>query len=157
MERLNRSKSLQWRHNGRDSVSNHQPHHCLLNRLFRHTSKETSFEKLRITGLCVCVCVGGGGGDSPATGEFPAQMASNAENVSIWWRHHVHWNHSALSISHGIFSPKNSEKMTHISVFIMSSMSEQRVSFLSFVLCSMSCCIYPKLNMTSLVSFSFSC
>ena len=22
-------------------------------------------------------------------GEFPAQMASNAENVSIWWRHHV--------------------------------------------------------------------
>ena len=22
------------------------------------------------------------------TSEFPAQMASNAENVSIWWRHH---------------------------------------------------------------------
>ena len=21
-------------------------------------------------------------------GEFPAQMASNADNVSIWWRHH---------------------------------------------------------------------
>ena len=36
----------------------------------------------------VCVCVGGGGGgggggDSPVTGEFPAQKASNAENVSI--------------------------------------------------------------------------
>ena len=27
-------------------------------------------------------------GNSPGTGEFPAQMASNAENVSIWWRHH---------------------------------------------------------------------
>ena len=26
------------------------------------------------------------------TGEFPAQRASNAENVSIWWRHHVHAN-----------------------------------------------------------------
>ena len=26
--------------------------------------------------------------NSPGTGEFPAQMASNAENVSIWWRHH---------------------------------------------------------------------
>ena len=25
----------------------------------------------------------------PGTGEFPAQMASYAENVSIWWRHHV--------------------------------------------------------------------
>ena len=23
------------------------------------------------------------------TGEFPAQRASNAENVAIWWRHHV--------------------------------------------------------------------
>ena len=40
--------------------------------------KETS--KLRVTGLFV--------GNSPVTGEFPAQMASNAENVSIWWRHH---------------------------------------------------------------------
>ena len=32
-------------------------------------------------------------GNSPVTGEFPAQNASNAENVSIWWRHHelMHW------------------------------------------------------------------
>ena len=51
--------TLQWRHDGRDSVSNHQLRHCLLNRL-----------------------------SSPVTGEFPAQMASNAENVPIWWRHH---------------------------------------------------------------------
>ena len=27
--------------------------------------------------------------NSPVTGEFPTQRASNAENVSIWWRHHV--------------------------------------------------------------------
>ena len=26
------SFQLQWRHNGHDSISNHQPHHCLLNR-----------------------------------------------------------------------------------------------------------------------------
>ena len=32
--------ALQWRHNGRDSVSNHQPHGCLLNRLFRRRSKK---------------------------------------------------------------------------------------------------------------------
>ena len=25
----------------------------------------------------------------PVTCEFPTQMASNAENVSIWWCHHV--------------------------------------------------------------------
>ena len=28
-------------------------------------------------------------GNSPVTGEFPAQSACNAENVSIWWRHHA--------------------------------------------------------------------
>ena len=39
-------------------------------------------------------------GNSPGTGEFPAQLASNAENVSIWWRHHVYsmkqhcWNNT---------------------------------------------------------------
>ena len=31
-------------------------------------------------------------GNSPVTGEFPAQRASDAENVSIWWRHHVSFN-----------------------------------------------------------------
>ena len=44
------SITLQWRHNGRDSVSNQQPHGCLLIRLFRRRSKKTS--KLRVTGLC---------------------------------------------------------------------------------------------------------
>ena len=33
---------LQWRHNGRASISNYQPHDCLLNRLFRRRSKKTS-------------------------------------------------------------------------------------------------------------------
>ena len=32
--------SLRWRHNGRDGDSNHQPHDCLLNRLFRRRSKK---------------------------------------------------------------------------------------------------------------------
>ena len=71
--------ALQWRHNERDGISDHQPHDCLLNRLFRHKSKKTS--KLRVTGLCA--------GNSPETVEFPAQRASNGENVSIWWRNHV--------------------------------------------------------------------
>ena len=34
------SVTLQWRHTGRDSVSNHQPHDCLLNRIFRRRSKK---------------------------------------------------------------------------------------------------------------------
>ena len=37
-------------------------------------------QKLRVTGLCE--------GNSPVAGEFPTQSDSNAENVSIWWRHH---------------------------------------------------------------------
>ena len=41
--------SLLWRFNGREGVSNHQPHDCLLNRLFRHRSKKTA--KLCVTGL----------------------------------------------------------------------------------------------------------
>ena len=70
--------SLRWCHDEHDGVSNHQPHDCFLNRLFKHRSKKTS--KPRVTCLCE--------GNSPVTGEFPAQRASNAENVSIWWRHH---------------------------------------------------------------------
>ena len=71
--------SLKWRHNGHDSVSNHQPRDCLLNRLFRCRSKKTS--KLRVTGLCAR--------NSPVPDECPAQMANNTETVSIWWRHYV--------------------------------------------------------------------
>ena len=46
---LNVISALQSRHNGRDGVSNHQPHDCLLTSLFRRRSKKTS--KLRVTGF----------------------------------------------------------------------------------------------------------
>ena len=71
-------QTLEWRHNKSDYVSNHRRLDCLLNRLFRCKSKKTS--KLRVTGLWE--------GNSPVTGEFPSQRASNTENVSIWLRHH---------------------------------------------------------------------
>ena len=61
--------SLQWRHSERDGVSNLQLHDCLIQRLFRCRSKKTP--KLRIADLCK--------GNSPVTGEFPAQRASNAQ------------------------------------------------------------------------------
>ena len=51
----------------------------LFSQPFMRRSKKTS--KLRVTGHCV--------GNSPVSGEFLAQTASNAENVSIWWRHHI--------------------------------------------------------------------
>ena len=71
--------SLHWRYNERDDISNDQPHDSLLNILFRCRSRKTS--KIRVAGLCA--------GNSPVTGEFPTQRASNTENVSIWWCHHA--------------------------------------------------------------------
>ena len=73
---LSKRLPLQWRHNGRDGVSNHQRLDCLFNRLFRRRSKKTS--KLHVTGLCE--------GHSLVTGEFPSQRASNAKML-IWWCH----------------------------------------------------------------------
>ena len=37
-----KTNPLQWRHNERVGVSNHQPHDCLLSRLFKCRSKKTS-------------------------------------------------------------------------------------------------------------------
>ena len=70
---------LQWHHNERNGISNHQPHDFLLNCLLRHRSKKTS--KLCVTGLCEV--------NWPVTGEFLLQRASNVENVSNWWHHHA--------------------------------------------------------------------
>ena len=52
---------------------------CLPNLLLRRRSNKTP--TLHVTGLCE--------GNPPVTGGFPLQNASNAENVSIWWRHHA--------------------------------------------------------------------
>ena len=67
---VERADPLQWCHNGRDCVSNHQPHDCLLNRIFRRRSKKSS--KFHVTDLSV-----------------GNQWASNVENVSIWRCHHA--------------------------------------------------------------------
>ena len=76
---------LQWRHNERDGVSNHQPHDCLLNRLFRRRSNQRKHQ----SSSSLAFVRGIHRWPSPVTGEFPAQKASNAEKVSIWWHHHA--------------------------------------------------------------------
>ena len=65
--------TLQWRHNDHDSVSNHQPQGCLLNRLFRRRSKKTS--KLRVT-MVTGLCVGNSPGpvNSPHKGPVTRKM-----------------------------------------------------------------------------------
>ena len=64
--------ALQWRHNERDGVSNHRSSVC--------SGADQRKHQFRVTGLCE--------GNLPVTGGFPSQRASDAENVSIWWRHH---------------------------------------------------------------------
>ena len=113
------ASTSRWRHNGRDSVSNHKPHHCLLNCLFRRRSKKTS--QLRDTGRCVgkspwpvnsphkwpvtrkCFHLMTSSwrktsrrritpplrGNPSVTRGFPTQEASNTDKVSMPWRYHV--------------------------------------------------------------------
>ena len=103
-------RSLRWHHNGRDSVSNHQPRDCLLSRLFRRRSKKKL--KLRVTGLCA--------GNSPGAGKFSTQMASSAENVSIWRRHHeskdpgARLNISSYQYSYSIYKDNTVFKPSYI-------------------------------------------
>ena len=105
--RLFMGVTLQWSHNERDCISNHQPHDCLLNRLFKRRSQKTS--KLRVTGLCE--------GNSPVTGEFPAQRASNAENVSIWWHHHGDRWPACYCMGIGLWKYNGSEELFNAHLF----------------------------------------
>ena len=70
--------------------------------------------KLRVTGLCA--------GNSPGTGEFPAQMASNAGNASIWWRHHYDLEtlSSLLALVAGGFRPQRPVMRTLGNFFVVS-------------------------------------
>ena len=92
------SKPLQWCHNGHDRVSNHQPHDCLLNRLFRRRSKKTS--KLRVTGLCV------GPVNSPQKWPVTRKMfpfddvIMHINNVGSWKSINIGWQMAVFIYSH---------------------------------------------------------
>ena len=113
--------TLQWRHNERDGVSTHRPHDCLLNRSFRRRLLLLIIINLillysdiivgpmasQITSLTIVYSTVYSGADhrkhqSSASLAFvrgihrwpvnSPQMASNAGNVSTWWRHqHAIW------------------------------------------------------------------
>ena len=81
-----RALSLRWSHNGRDGASKHQPHHGLLNSLFRHRSKKTW--KLCVTGLCRGIHRG------PVNSPHK-WLVTQSFHVFIWWRHHEATRHFA--------------------------------------------------------------
>ena len=73
--------TLHWRHNDQDDVSNHHPHGCLLNRLFRRRSKKTS--KLRVTGLCAGNSPGSV--NSPHKGPVTRKIFPFDDIIVIFW------------------------------------------------------------------------
>ena len=131
--------ALRWRHNDHNGVSNHQPHGCLLNRLFRHRSKK-NIKAPRHWPLW---------GEFTGTGEFPAQRASNVENVSIWWRHHgmllyhrgcvmndfpIHGNMGSRALLRLIMSHRaNKRRLVCVSVLLYNWISLQHDSIQRFV------------------------
>ena len=62
---------MPWRHNG----------HILPDK--RQDNRAEIRENIKATRGWPCE------GNSPVTYEFPAQKTSNAEKISIWWRHNV--------------------------------------------------------------------
>ena len=85
---------LQWRHNERYGVPNHQPHDCFIQPFIQAQIKE-NIKATRHWPLW---------GEFPVTVELPAQRAaSNAENASIWWRQHVVIQYCSVSALAGIY------------------------------------------------------
>ena len=97
------NKPLQWRHDGHDGVFK-SPASPLFTQPLIHVQFKENTKAPRHWPLC---------GNSPVTGEFTAQRASNTENVSIWWRHHgyrvrlslllrIHVCHACIDIFQGL-------------------------------------------------------
>ena len=76
--------------------------------VYRPKSKKTS--KPRVTRLCAW--------NAPVTGEFPTQMASNAENVSNWCHHLMSWKHNVRCPKYRLYTfdavCKHPENMTNL-------------------------------------------
>ena len=58
-----------------DSITSQITSLAVVYSTFHSGADQSKTSKLRVTGLCV--------GNAPVTGELPAQMASDVENVSI--------------------------------------------------------------------------
>ena len=83
--------ALQWRHNERDGVSYRRRLYCLRSGLFQAQIKEST-KSPRHWPLC---------GEFTGVRWIPRPKDNNAENASIWWRHHEAWRvHSDLMALH---------------------------------------------------------
>ena len=103
--------TLQWRHNAHNGVSNTN-----LSIVYSTVHSGAVKENIKAAPLAFV-------GNSPVTGEFPAQSASNAKNVSIWWRHHdktdsqatMYHNGQLMRFSHMLYNFELSKSHHQIS------------------------------------------
>ena len=86
--------TLQWRHNGREYQITSLT--IVYSNVYSGADKKKTTSKLRVTGFSV--------GNSPVTGEFPAEKASNTDNVYIWRRYHVSATSLALGQPYDFYS-----------------------------------------------------
>ena len=94
------------RHNERDGVSNDRNLDCLFNPVCSGADQR---KHQRSTPLAFVSCEG----NSSVTGKFPTQRASNAENVSILWGHHV-------TLRFQTFPPKTGSEQELLLLYIIS-------------------------------------
>ena len=80
--------TLRWRNNGRDGVSNHQPHDVYAT---VYSDADKKIKAPRHWPLY---------GKSTGAGDFPAQMTSYAENISISWPHHELHSHELVGCNY---------------------------------------------------------
>ena len=93
----------------------------------------------------VAICAG----NSPETGEFPAQMATNAKNVSIWWRHHVQSTETIIKINSALNSCVCGIKLTFV-LFYYQGLTQTRAQIINHTqfVCGMKLLIHA-LNSTT--------
>ena len=76
-------------------------------------------------------------GNSPVTGKFPSQRASNAENVSIWWRHHANMYLWLNSTRQTLCVSMTYHPMLHHIVFLQGGSNSFHISLSIYVFFAM--------------------
>ena len=82
--------TLQWRHNERDGVSNHQPYDCLFMRLFRRRSKKKSKLRVTVSSIPYWGITSYALDTSPQVSEasYRLSILSDSENIIVMYREH---------------------------------------------------------------------
>ena len=78
-------------------------------------------------------------GEFTGTGEFPAQRASYAENVSIWWRHHVEHNNKMICQNHFV----SSKLFCHFISIVLLALPKYKTVYINIWVM----CVYAKTDL----------